>query len=80
MAITKTRTADEFVALADQALEVAITTCMDTTLVSSAPGGAVRKVTRAQVVKALARRMLRKATQPGMRKEVSTSPVVTVGV
>ena len=42
MAITKTRTNDEFIALADQALETAITTCMDTTLVSSAPGGAVR--------------------------------------
>ena len=80
MAITKTRTNDEFIALADQALETAITTCMNTTLVSSAPGGAVRKVTRAQVVKALARRMMRKATQPGMRSEVATSPVVTVGV
>ena len=45
MAITKTRTNDEFIALADQALETAITTCMDTTIVSSAPGGAVRKVT-----------------------------------
>ena len=54
MAITTTRTNDEFVALVDQSLETAITTCLNTTLVSSAPGGAVRKVTRAQVVKTMA--------------------------
>ena len=66
MAITKTRTNDEFVALCDQALETAITTCMDTTLVSSAAGGAVRQVTRAQGVKALARRMRRTARRVPM--------------
>ena len=78
MAITTTRTPDQFVALCDQALETAITTCLNTTLVSSAPGGAVRKVTRSQVVKTLARRAMRKTTQGAMR--ISTSPVVTVGV
>ena len=62
MAETTVRTRDEFVALADAATETAIATCLDTTFT-----GGIRKVTRAQVLKALVRRALRKSTQGAMR-------------
>jgi hypothetical protein len=64
MAITPTRTRDEWIALADAALETAIATTANTKL----PGG-IRTVSRAQTIKLLARRALRKATQGGMRAE-----------
>ena len=79
MAITTSRTKDEFTALVDASLEVAIATCMNTTLPANTPGGATRKVTRAQVVKAIARRALRKGTQGAMRPEMGTNPPVTPG-
>jgi hypothetical protein len=79
MAITTTRTKDEFIALCDNALETAINTCMNTTLVPASGVTAVRKVTRAQVCKTLAQRAMRKSTQGAMRREVLTSPAVTPG-
>jgi hypothetical protein len=79
MAITPTRTKDEWIALCDNALETAIATCSNTTLVPASGVTATRKVTRAQTCKMLARRALRKATQGALRVEVLTSPAVTPG-
>jgi hypothetical protein len=75
---TTLRTKDEWAALIDNLLETAIAGAVTTTLAS--PGGTqTRAVTRAQTMKAIARRALRKANQIGMRREGATNPPVTPG-
>jgi hypothetical protein len=79
MAVTTARTRDEFMWLLGNAAETAISTCLDTQLTYvdrttglHTPG--TRKVTRSQVAKALARVLLRKATQGAMRPEMRNTP------
>jgi hypothetical protein len=80
MAETPTRTKSEWIALADAALETAIGTVQNTTLVTGSPTASLREaVTRAETLKLLVKRMLRKGTQAGKRSEVLTNPPVTPG-
>ena len=76
MAETPIRTRTEWAALADAALETAVTTVMNTTIERNpAPSGhSYMRVTRNETLKLLAQRALRKTTQPGMRREMKISP------
>jgi hypothetical protein len=76
---TTTRTRDMFTVLVDTALETAVTTCLNATLVTPTGAGAVRAVTRPQVLKWIARRALRKSTQGAMRPEMAITPPLTPG-
>lgn len=85
MAVTTQRSKDEFAALVDNSIETAVRTCLDTTLsyispTTGLPTAGTRKVTRAQVLKALARRALRKSTQGAMLREMANTPPFTPGV
>jgi hypothetical protein len=85
MAVTTNRQKDEFAALVANAVETAVGTCLDTTLpytnlTTGLPTAGTRKVTRAQVLKAIARVALKKSTQGAYRREMATNPPLTPGV